>query len=76
MTAYAIGMRYCVCCTIAFPPGWETEIWHIHPRCPLHGRLQYRGLLIGADGYYYGACQRDHAIIGLHPVPCELLIGW
>jgi hypothetical protein len=62
----------CICCWIWFG---RSELWHIHPRCPWHGRLQYRDLPM-PPGTHYGGCLRDHAIVGLHIVPCKVNVDW
>ena len=51
-------MDNCLCCRHSAAPG-PGHFWHVHPRCPVHGEPQWRGVSLTA-GEFYGACQRDH----------------
>jgi len=51
-------MTSCLCCLHSAIPA--PRIWHVHPRCPVHGEMRYRGVPLH-PGEYYGACPLDHA---------------
>ena len=74
MTYYYL---HCLCFQIATADG-QSGPWHVHPRCPVHGKEQYRGINPG-PGSYYGACELDHTggyEVLPAPVPCKVAVDW